>query len=299
VQHASATGSLGRRRGDLAACLRRGDLRCRRFVQGGGCTTVGVAGLIQSGGFGSFSKNYGTAAASLIEAEVVTADGEVRIANACTNPDLFWALKGGGGGSFGVVTRLTLKTYELAERAGAAIFTVKAMSGPAFRALIGKFISFYTEQLFNPHWGGRIAFPPYETLSVGMVSYGLDKAAAQAVWQPFLDWIAAAPQDYRLAAKPTIADMPARKWWDAEFRKKYAADSIVSDPRPGANPRDFFLCQRPRRDRCILARLRDAVATGFAAPGRPAAATCRRAIRGQPALFFRDPVRQRIGGRAG
>jgi FAD/FMN-containing dehydrogenase len=66
-----------------------------RFVQGGGCTTVGVAGLIQSGGFGSFSKNYGTAAASLLEAEVVTADGEARIANACTNPDLFWALKGG------------------------------------------------------------------------------------------------------------------------------------------------------------------------------------------------------------
>jgi hypothetical protein len=72
-----------------------------RYVQGGGCTTVGVAGLIQSGGFGSFSKNYGTAASSLLEAEVVTADGQVRIANACTNPDLFWALKGGGGGTFG------------------------------------------------------------------------------------------------------------------------------------------------------------------------------------------------------
>jgi FAD/FMN-containing dehydrogenase len=56
-----------------------------RYVQGGGCTTVGVAGLVQSGGFGSFSKNYGTAAASLLEAEVVTADGAVRIANACTN----------------------------------------------------------------------------------------------------------------------------------------------------------------------------------------------------------------------
>src|SRR5262249_17761837 len=56
-----------------------------RYVQGGGCATVGVAGLIQSGGFGSFSKNYGTAAAGLIEAEVVTADGKVRIANACRN----------------------------------------------------------------------------------------------------------------------------------------------------------------------------------------------------------------------
>ena len=52
-----------------------------RYVQGGGCTTVGVAGLIQSGGFGSFSKNYGLAAAALLEAEVVTADGAVKIAN--------------------------------------------------------------------------------------------------------------------------------------------------------------------------------------------------------------------------
>ena len=48
------------------------------YVQGGGCTTVGVAGLIQSGGFGSFSKHYGLAAAGLLEAEVVTADGKVR-----------------------------------------------------------------------------------------------------------------------------------------------------------------------------------------------------------------------------
>jgi FAD/FMN-containing dehydrogenase len=79
-----------------------------RYVQGGGCATVGVAGLIQSGGFGSFSKKYGMAAASLLEAEIVTADGAVRIANACTNPDLFWAIKGGGGGSLGVVTKLTL-----------------------------------------------------------------------------------------------------------------------------------------------------------------------------------------------
>jgi len=210
-----------------------------RFVQGGGCTTVGVAGLIQSGGFGSLSKRYGTAAASLLEAEVVTADGAVRIANACANPDLFWALKGGGGGSFGVVTRLTLKTHELAERAGAAIFTVKAMSGPAFRELIRKFVGFYAERLFNPHWGGRVTFPRNDSLSVAMVSYGLDKDAGQAAWQPFLDWITASPQDYRLTGKPVIADMPARKWWDAAFRKEYAPASMISDPRPGAPSGDF------------------------------------------------------------
>lgn len=41
--------------------------KARRYIQGGGCTTVGVAGLIQSGGFGSFSKNFGLAAAGLLE----------------------------------------------------------------------------------------------------------------------------------------------------------------------------------------------------------------------------------------
>jgi FAD/FMN-containing dehydrogenase len=65
-----------------------------RYVQGGGCATVGVAGLIQSGGFGSFSKRYGLAAAGLLEAEIVTADGAVRIANACTNRELFWGIRG-------------------------------------------------------------------------------------------------------------------------------------------------------------------------------------------------------------
>ena len=79
-----------------------------KYIQGGGCVTVCLAGLIQSGGFGSYSKHYGLAAASLLEAEVVTADGAIRIANACSNPDLFWALKGGGGGSFGVVSNMTL-----------------------------------------------------------------------------------------------------------------------------------------------------------------------------------------------
>jgi FAD/FMN-containing dehydrogenase len=86
-----------------------------RYVQGGGCATVGVAGLIQSSGFGSFSKNYGMAAASLLETEVATADGNVVVANSCTNPELFWGLKGGGGGSLGVVTKVTLATHELPE----------------------------------------------------------------------------------------------------------------------------------------------------------------------------------------
>src|SRR5690606_36056636 len=132
--------------------------RAGRYVQGGGCTTVGVAGLVQSGGFGNFSKRFGTAAAGLLEAEIVTADGCVLVANACTNPDLFWAIKGGGGGSFGVVTRLTLRTRELPGTFGAAFGRIRASSDEAFLALVAKFVDFYHGALFNPHWGEQVTF---------------------------------------------------------------------------------------------------------------------------------------------
>ena len=125
-----------------------------RYVQGGGCMTVGVAGLVLGGGFGSYSKRFGTAAAGLLEAEIVTADGRVRVVNECMEPDLFWALKGGGGGTYGVVTRLTLRTLELPQYFGGAGGKIKARSDAAFVQLIGRFIDFYSEKLFNPHWGG-------------------------------------------------------------------------------------------------------------------------------------------------
>ena len=207
-----------------------------RYVQGGGCTTVGVAGLVQSGGFGSFSKKYGTAAAGLLEAQIVTADGAVRIANACTNPELFWAIKGGGGGSLGVVTRLTLLTRELPQYFGGAGAKIKATSAPAFRALIGRFVDFYAGHLFNPHWGEQVKLGPDHTLEISMVSQGLDSAQAQAVWQPFFDWVAKSPRDYALVEAPSIGSGLARHWWDAEYRKQHSPDSMMSDPRPGAPP---------------------------------------------------------------
>src|SRR5271167_2601166 len=118
-----------------------------RYVQGGGCGTVGVAGLVQGGGFGGYSKQFGTAGANLIEAEIVTADGVVRTANACTNPDLLWALKGGGGGTFGVVTRLTLRSHDVPARIGAVSATIRATSDAAFRRLIGGLMTLCADHL--------------------------------------------------------------------------------------------------------------------------------------------------------
>jgi FAD/FMN-containing dehydrogenase len=205
-----------------------------RYVQGGGCTTVGVAGLVQSGGFGSFSKNYGTAAGGLLEAEIVTADGTMRIVNACREPELFWGLKGGGGGSLGVVTRLTLRTHDLPDWFGGAFFTIAAASDAAFRRLIGGFIDLYRNRLFNPYWGESVAFSHDNKLAISMVSQGIDKLHGEDVWRPFLDWVAGSPRDLALVRDPLIGSISPRDWWDAGFRRRYLPASVKFDSRPGA-----------------------------------------------------------------
>ena len=188
-----------------------------RYVQGGGCLTVGVAGLIQGGGFGSFSKNFGIAAAGLLEAEVVTAAGDVRIANSCTNPDLFWALKGGGGGSFGVVTRLTLKTHQLPSFLGVVHATIDASSSAAFRRLVGQFVDFYADNLLNPHWGEIVTLRPGDRLDIRMSFQGLDRRQATALWQPYFAWVDAAVQDFTFRTPPLIVAVPARDAWNPAF----------------------------------------------------------------------------------
>jgi FAD/FMN-containing dehydrogenase len=209
-----------------------------RYVQGGGCTTVGVAGLIQSGGFGSFSKNYGTAAANLLEAEIVTADGQVRIANASTHADLFWALKGGGGGSLGVVTRLTLRTHELPATFGAVFATIKVSSGKAssdeaFKRLIDRLIEFYTDALFNPHWGEQIAFNSDNTLEVSMVFQGLSQQQAEAIWAPFIDWVNT-QDSYSFENPFHFLSLPARHFWDKKYHQVHFPQLVVADQRAGA-----------------------------------------------------------------
>lgn len=210
-----------------------------RYVQGGGCTTVGVAGLIQSGGFGSFSKNFGSAAASLLEAEIVTADGEIRIANACTNPDLFWGIKGGGGGSLGVVTRVTLETHELPALFGLVSASIRANSDAAFRKLIGDVLSFYREHLFNPHWGEQIIFKSNRLLSIHMVSQGLEHGAAAGIWNGFFEAIGNAPDDFTILEKPTMLDFPARALWDPKFLAKVPG-TVQHDDRPDAGPGNLY-----------------------------------------------------------
>lgn len=95
--------------GDLSRALAaRG-----RVVPTGGCPLVAIGGLALAGGFGFLGRRHGLTADQVLRMEVVLADGRVVQTSAEEAGDLFWALRGGGGAGFGVVTGLTLRTHPL------------------------------------------------------------------------------------------------------------------------------------------------------------------------------------------
>ena len=82
-------------------------------VPGGSCPSVGIAGLALGGGLGVLGRKFGLTCDNLESAEVVLASGETVTCDATHHSDLFWALRGGGGGSFGVVTQFSFSTHPI------------------------------------------------------------------------------------------------------------------------------------------------------------------------------------------
>ena len=208
-----------------------------RYVQGGGCTSVGVGGHLQSGGFGHFSKFGGMTAASLLEAEIVVANGDVLIANAYQNSDLFWALKGGGAG-WGITTRLTLATRDLPKSFGFVGCGIRARDEKAFRTLVETFLNLARKELVNPIWGEQVHFAPDNQLFVKMTSIDLSADQIRRVWAPVLDLVDG--DVYSFTENPVIYETPAQKWWDLDYRMANYPETIVLDDVSSRAGRRFF-----------------------------------------------------------
>jgi hypothetical protein len=83
----------------------------RLTVPAGTCPTVGIAGLALGGGIGFAARRFGLTCDNLLEATIVLADGRAVVCNGRQHPDLYWALRGAGGGNFGIATRLVFRTH--------------------------------------------------------------------------------------------------------------------------------------------------------------------------------------------
>jgi hypothetical protein len=126
----------------------------------GSTPDVSIAGYSLGGGMGWYARKHGLAANSVTAIEVVTADGEIRTATPDSEPDLFWALRGGGG-NFGVVTAMEFELYPIAEVYAGALFFPFERSEEVLKA----WLAWTAEAPDEVTSVGRILqFPPLEVV---------------------------------------------------------------------------------------------------------------------------------------
>ncbi|MCB0925986.1 MAG: FAD-dependent oxidoreductase [Mycobacterium sp.] len=211
VDGTSLRAQAGVRNSEIAALLPRAD-GGHLLLPGGTCPGVGLTGLTLGGGIGPNAPWAGLTADRLRNATMVTAGGEVVTASATENPDLFWALRGGAGGNFGVVTELE---YELVEipvgRATTAELTVTGSEAAVAAAL-----------------GFQELRAEADRTATGEVHLGRSGTAVTAT---LAIQILAGQSDARdllsglLAIPGMRADIAERDWWDAY-------GWYVTEPRP-------------------------------------------------------------------
>lgn len=98
----------------------------------GSSPEVGAIGYTLGGGLGWLGRKYGMSTDNVVQFEVVTADGRIRIASATENPELFWGLRGGGG-SLGVVAAMTIRLFPVTEVYAGNLYYPIALAGDVFR----------------------------------------------------------------------------------------------------------------------------------------------------------------------
>lgn len=144
------------------------DHECQAFglaTPGGVVSDTGVAGLTLGGGYGWLRRRHGLSCDNVVSAQVVCADGKVRTASAESNPDLYWAIRGGGG-NFGIVTNFTFELHEL---------------GPLV-AFVGVFYPLEEIREILPRWRAIASHAPDEvTTAVITMTFPADPAMPEAI----------------------------------------------------------------------------------------------------------------------
>lgn len=178
-------------------------------VVGGECPTVGIAGgYSQGGGHSALASKYGLAADQTLAFEVVTATGEYLVANRTSNSDLYWALSGGGGGTYGVVLSMTSKAHPDIHVAGLNLtFTSANVSQDAYYGAVAKYHSILAPIV--DAGAMSVWYFTNESFAISpLTGPGLTAAQLKAFIKPFTDYLTKSGIDYTMYAAdfPTYLD---------------------------------------------------------------------------------------------
>ncbi|PSN58942.1 FAD/FMN-containing isoamyl alcohol oxidase MreA [Corynespora cassiicola Philippines] len=159
-------------------------------VLGGNCPTVGIAGgYTQGAGTSLLGSRFGLSADQVLAWEVVTANGKLRTATPVENQDLYWALSGGGGGTYGVVLSVTVKAYPDSNTSGAHLdFSNDGISQDAFYAAVSVYLK-NTLRWIDAGAVGNFLLTE-NTFSVDpIIGYGLQKSELDQLLEPTLKYL--------------------------------------------------------------------------------------------------------------
>lgn len=156
-------------------------------VAGGGCDTVGlVGGFTQGGGHGPLNSRVGLGADQVLEWEVITAAGEHLIATPTVNDDLYWALSGGGGGTYAAVLSVTLRAHEDLKVSGANLnFTNIEGFDDVFYSVVKTFLMSLPALADAGSWSSWQLAQDFFILQP-LFAPGLDKESLQHLLNPTL-----------------------------------------------------------------------------------------------------------------
>ena len=212
---------------------------------GGVISTTGVGGLTTGGGFGYLSRRYGLACDNLLSATVVTADGQLRTTDAVREPDLFWAIRGGGG-NFGIVTSFEFRLHPVTDvYAGPVLYPLEQAAEVLrffrdfMRTAPRELSAFFAFLMVPPGapfpealWG--------KTVCAIMCACTGDLAAAEAITRPLCDFgppLLALPHPMPYPILQSLFDglLPRglHHYWKADFMHDLTEEAIAEHVKFG------------------------------------------------------------------
>ncbi|MEP3210738.1 MAG: FAD-binding oxidoreductase [Maribacter sp.] len=213
--------------------------------------TTGVAGLTLGGGLGYLSRKGGLAIDNLLEAEVVLASGELVTANAISHPDLFWALRGGGG-NFGVVTSFTFNLLPIKNVYAGPMFWPMEQAEEAM-----KFYDELTKNASNDFYGffAFLMVPPADPFPkelhnkkvcgvVWCYTGPIEKAEEifapiRAFGPPILDWVSEMPMPALNGMFDDLYPTGMQWYWRAHYLKELSPECIQENIKHGSAVPNF------------------------------------------------------------